>query len=128
MSDTLPDPRNEFPESESSDEDEDLFNCVNDLEFNNNNNNSNESYNKPKISSKKSKRIKGKKKLGPKPIICVECEPTRTFKKQKVLEKHMKVIHQMVGYTCLWCALNFSTNNQLLVHQKLYGHDKDPNS
>jgi hypothetical protein len=127
MSDGLPDPRNEFLESESSDEDEDLFNRVNDLEINNNNN-SNESEDKPKISSKNTKKTKGRKRLGPKPIICIECSPTRTFKKQKVLEKHMKVIHQMVRYTCLWCALNFSTPNQLLVHQKLYRHDKDPNS
>lgn len=79
-------------------------------------------------SAKETSKTRKKRKKAPNKTaygyVCDQCQPNRYFKKSQILYEHKKVIHGVKPLPCLWCGKQFFNNNQLLVHQTLYAHDK----
>ena len=139
MEDPLPDPRidtiSDIETSEEEDEVEDLFASLKttedqklcDMTEGQKDDNNVCTETSKGMSSKKSNKCpkKCRKKSQKKYLVCNECHPIRTFKKQRILDLHQQVIHNTAKVVvCLWCAKQFVTQNQLLIHQKLYFHDR----
>ena len=119
-----PDPMDTGEYERETSSDTDLVNGDQDTNLDYVNVESSQSRNKVKSSGKAcAKKVKKPRKTA-QGYVCDICQPKRYFKKTKVLSEHKTLLHGSTPHPCLWCGKQFFNESQLLVHQKLYAHDK----